>query len=276
MPFLTKSRFKLALECTAKLYYNDNKQYANKASEDSFLLELANGGFQVGALARCYYPGGVLVHTKDHQAAFEQTLQLLQQENITIFEAAFLYKNCFVRIDIVIKKGNSIQLIEVKAKSYSKLEDHFYNKKQPGIRSKWEPYLYDVSFQTWVTKQCLQNNEMGHLQVAPYLMLADKEATTTVEGLNQRFFVNDKTKEVELIPELTTPEALGNNVLIQIEVSKEVQHLLEQPIEGLSFVEFVTRCSDAVKNNMIVWSDVGLKCKKCGFVAALNMHWKEN
>jgi len=52
MHYLTKSRFKLALECTTKLYYNDNKQYANKAFEDNFLKELATGGFQVGALAQ--------------------------------------------------------------------------------------------------------------------------------------------------------------------------------------------------------------------------------
>ncbi len=92
MPYLTKSRFKLALECTTKLFYNDNKQYANRAFDDKFLEQLAQGGFQVGALAQCYHPGGVLVATRDHLAAFAQTLQLLQQENVIIFEAAFYTK----------------------------------------------------------------------------------------------------------------------------------------------------------------------------------------
>lgn len=117
MPYLTKSRFKIATECITQLYYHDDKRYANQSLEDNFLKELAKGGFQVGALAQCYHPGGVLVDTMEHQQAFEQTLELLKQENVTIFEAAFLYKNCFIRADILIKRGNEIELIEVKAKS---------------------------------------------------------------------------------------------------------------------------------------------------------------
>ena len=84
--YLTKYRFKIALECPTRLYYNDNKQYANRAFEDSFLKELATGGFQVGALAQCYYPGGVLIDTRDHQAAYLKTLSLLQQKDIIIFD----------------------------------------------------------------------------------------------------------------------------------------------------------------------------------------------
>ena len=275
MPYLTKSRFKLALECTAKLFYNDNKQYANKAFDDKFLEELARGGFQVGALAQCYHPGGVLIETKEHQLAFQQTMELLKEENVTIFEAALMYENCFIRADVLFKEGAEIHLVEVKAKSYAKSEDSFWNKIKPGINSKWEPYLYDVAFQTWVTRQSLQTAAMGHLQVTPYLMLADKETTTTVEGLNQRFFVDFETKNVETVPELCTPEALGKEVLIKVDVSKEVQYLLEQPIEGISFVDFVKKCSDAATSNQIILSDVGLKCKKCGFVATPEQIQKE-
>ena len=104
MPFLTKSRFKIALECPTQLYYNDNPQYANQSIEDNFLKELAKGGFQVGALARCYYPEGILIDTRNHEVAFSETLGLLQQENVIIFEAAFLYQNCFIRVDILVAK----------------------------------------------------------------------------------------------------------------------------------------------------------------------------
>ncbi len=56
--YITKSRFKLALQCPAKLYYEGKPEYANQNVEDTFLLSLAEGGFQVGELAKCYYPGG--------------------------------------------------------------------------------------------------------------------------------------------------------------------------------------------------------------------------
>ncbi len=48
---LTKSKFKLALECPTKLYYVDKPEYANQQTEDSFLKALAEGGYQVDALA---------------------------------------------------------------------------------------------------------------------------------------------------------------------------------------------------------------------------------
>ncbi len=265
--YLTKSRFKIALECPTRLYYNDNKEYANKALEDTFLLELANGGFQVGALARCYHPGGILIKTKEHEAAFSETLAFLEKENITIFEAALLYDNFFIRADILIKKGNIIELIEVKAKSYAPSKNKFYKKKHQGIDSKWEPYLYDIAFQTWVARQSLKSVRIKYLQVTPYLMLANKEANASVEGLNQRFFVDPDAKEAILNAELCTLQELGDEVLIKVNVDNEVGYLLKQEIDGLSFIEFLQKCSTAVKNNEIIWSDLGSKCKECGFVA---------
>ena len=47
--YLTKSRFKLACECETKLHYTKKGDYADQSIDDSFLLELAKGGYQVGA-----------------------------------------------------------------------------------------------------------------------------------------------------------------------------------------------------------------------------------
>ena len=51
--YLTKSRYKLGLECPTKLYYTGKSEYANQNIDDTFLLALADGGFQVGELAKC-------------------------------------------------------------------------------------------------------------------------------------------------------------------------------------------------------------------------------
>ena len=56
--YLTKSRFKLALECPTKLFYADKDEYANNKNDDEFLESLAEGGFQVGELAKYYYDNG--------------------------------------------------------------------------------------------------------------------------------------------------------------------------------------------------------------------------
>jgi hypothetical protein len=46
--YLSKSRFKVALECPRKLAYVGNKAYVNTKQHNDFLKSLAEGGFQVG------------------------------------------------------------------------------------------------------------------------------------------------------------------------------------------------------------------------------------
>ena len=95
---LTKSRFITALTCPTKLFYMADKNYANQSVEDTFLAALAEGGFQVGELAKQYFPDGVNIVTLDATKAVNQTSELLKNENVTIFEAAIKYENCFIRI----------------------------------------------------------------------------------------------------------------------------------------------------------------------------------
>jgi hypothetical protein len=45
----------IGAECPTKLFFNDNKEYANQKNNDKFLKMLADGGFQVGAFARAKY-----------------------------------------------------------------------------------------------------------------------------------------------------------------------------------------------------------------------------
>jgi SET domain-containing protein len=79
---LSKSRYKLALDCPNKLYYTKKKEYANKKLEDPFLEALAQGGFQVEELARLEYPDGILIENNDwdYDLLVEQTNKLLQRK----------------------------------------------------------------------------------------------------------------------------------------------------------------------------------------------------
>jgi hypothetical protein len=65
--YLTKSRFKLAVECPTKLFYTGKgKEYKDAMVEDDFLAMLAEGGYQVGELAKYRYPSGVQINEKEH------------------------------------------------------------------------------------------------------------------------------------------------------------------------------------------------------------------
>ena len=108
----------MSLECPRRLYYAyDKAVYANQDVDDEFLKSLAEGGFQVGEFAKLCFGIGAenTVKTLDPAEAVRQTKAHLELENISIAEAAFLKGNMFVRADIIEKKGDVINLIEVKA-----------------------------------------------------------------------------------------------------------------------------------------------------------------
>lgn len=180
--YLTKSRFKLALECPTKLYYTGKPEYLDTSLEDSFLAALAEGGHQVGALACVMYPGGIAVTGRSHAEQLAMTRDLLQQEDVTLYEAAFEAKGLFVRVDVLRKQGNRIELIEVKAKSYNPLKDGDFRGKGGALKSDILPYLQDIAFQRHVAGLA-----RPEFEYQCFLMLADSSRQTSVAGLNQRF-----------------------------------------------------------------------------------------
>jgi len=136
--YLTKTRFALAAECPTKLNYTGKPEYLDTTVDDTFLAALAEGGYQVGQLACLMHPGGVRVHELEHGRALARTTELLQANTITVFEAALTHGPYFVRVDILKKDGNRFDLIEVKAKSYSR-EDGELRGKRGDISAKFKP-----------------------------------------------------------------------------------------------------------------------------------------
>ena len=93
--YLTKSRFKLAVECPTKLFYTGKEnEYRNLKQEDTFLQALADGGFQVGKMATLLYPDGIEITGRSNTEAERETAALLStHENIVLFEPAIRYQN---------------------------------------------------------------------------------------------------------------------------------------------------------------------------------------
>jgi len=134
---LTKSRFKTALECPNKLFFTSKKEYANNKSDDPFMQALASGGFQVEELARLHYPNGIFINTENYEydKAVQLTKEALMHENVVIYEAAFQFNGLFIRTDIIVKTGNIIKLIEVKAKSFNPNEENNFIGARGGLVS---------------------------------------------------------------------------------------------------------------------------------------------
>ena len=270
--YLTKSRFKLALECPTKLYYegkacNGKKEYANQKLEDSFLQALADGGYQVGELAKQYYPEGHCVETLDYAEALKQTNELLQQEQVTIFEAALQFENLFVRVDILVKNKEHIELIEVKAKSFDPKESFVSKKGTPN--STWKSYLYDIAFQKYVASQALA----GKL-ISASLMLADKTACCPSDGLNQKFRLvrgDNGRKKVVVSQPLTTKE-ISERILVKANVDAICEKIYAESIsfgtEELGFSAYIKRLADSCASMEKIISSPTKTCKNCEYRAS--------
>lgn len=264
--YLTKSRFKLACECPAKLFYTGKKAYANQKLDDSFLLALAEGGFQVGDLAKCYFPEGHDITTLDYEKALEQTNKLLELENVTIYEAAIATDNLFIRVDVIVKSGNTLHLYEVKAKSFNPNDEEPFHNKNGTIKSAWKPYLYDVAFQKYVIRQALPQ-----YSVDAHLMLADKSATCPTEGLNQKFRIvkgKDGRKSVTISDTLTEAD-LTPPILCKVNVDDECEEIYSgndsNEEQALSFTEQIVLFADHYASDSKIETPVSTACAACEF-----------
>jgi len=246
-----------------------NKSFVDTSSEDTFLEALAEGGFQVGELAKLYFPEGLEVDSLDSELAFKTTRTLLENDNVTIFEAAILYENCFIRVDILQKTGDQINLYEVKAKSFNSLQQPSFLKKNGEPKAAWKDYLYDAAFQKWV---CLK--AFPHWNVTAHLMLADKAQKTNTSGLNQLFKIveNNGRKRVE-VNEPPSPSALSPKLLTAVNLNDVCENIYLSTDHGLgreeTFDQLVQRLSSACEDKDFISPTIETKCANCEFTASL-------
>jgi hypothetical protein len=168
---LTKSDFTATRQCDTQLYYR--KLGFPRVDKGPFMEMLAHGGFAVGKLAQIMHPGGFDLSAMGTDAAVQRTQELLARDEVVVYEAAVQHGHYLARIDVLVKQGNEIQLIEVKSAGYDPAE--------PKIDAK---YIEDVAFQTMIARQA-----WPHCHVEPFLMMTDKTSTATVEGMTAWFVI---------------------------------------------------------------------------------------
>lgn len=275
--YLTKSLFKLGLECPTKLYYSTNREYLTNKKEDSFLLSLAQGGFQVQSLAQLSFPKGILVegNLNDYEGLVQQTSELLKRDEIVLFEAAISYGNLFVRSDIINKKNNQIELIEVKAKSYDPQNENLFIGKKGKLVSGWKSYLFDVAFQKYVISLAFPS-----FQIRSYLKMADKTMTSQIDGLNQIFRISkDEKNRVKVSRKVRSIDEIGSSVLSKVEITSLVDEIINGKHKsdiGLSFKECLELFEiNHVKNLKINYPVSFKACKICEFKDLENKEKKD-
>lgn len=288
--YLTKSKFKLALECPTKLFYADQRGlYFDKNSDNDFLQSLADGGHQIGELAKYKYhhdPIGkeITVETLDYEEAIRITRQKLDAESRSVVaEAALLVHPYFIRVDILIRdqQSKTIEIVEVKSKSVSDdtVGSEFRNSSGK-YESKWLPYLYDVAFQAEVVRLAFPG-----YKVIPKLLLIDSSVACDVTGLHQMFpIITEKDPESGRsrarvkTPDDVTPASLGGlRFLREVDVSNVVSDLRQRPIDnfahipqaaGQSMLTFMQWAGQIQIDGQRIFHGVSKNCKSCQYRAA--------
>jgi hypothetical protein len=270
---LSKSDFQLASTCPKKLVYK-KLGYPTSNDTDEYMKMLAKGGYVVGMMATLMYPDGIEI-TGNTKEAIERTNEYLKQKDCVLFEAAIQSGEKLIRVDILEKIGNKINLIEVKAKSH----DTEGNKdEQEKLLIK---YIEDVAFQYLVMTEALPGFEIN-----PYLFMPDKSKRTNIDGLIGWFAVldsnDDNDKEVEELPAQQKPKFKKPDVVFKYETDNNRSNYIDLlKSDGLlqlrNVKEKVLQIQDVIKNrsnNFIRILNEGIQhsdytinktCKACEF-----------
>lgn len=282
--YFSKSVFKEALTCPSRLNYCNNDAYANQNISDEFLEALAEGGFQVGELAKIYYdvPAENDLSGQADDVA-RRTKELLSAENVTIAEAGFIFGRCFCRVDILRKSGDEIELIEVKAKSWGGDGECFLSSRKSrdlpagSVRTAIRDYVYDVAFQKYVVVNALKEMFPGRtFTVKAALMMADKSKTADVAGLNQYFKIEKKNNRIHIIKSEGADNLRKHRHILTPywEVDKICDDIIagntpeqESVLAGRKFVPFIDEMSKRYCEGRQVFEDIKLstKCFSCPY-----------
>jgi hypothetical protein len=269
--FLTKSLFKTAFECPAKLRYAKDPQYGNNKQDNEFLMSLAEGGFQVGEMAKVLVDGGVEVKQSLHAQAVTETNALLTQPTATIYEAALTHGDYFIRVDILKKAESIVDLIEVKSKSFDPTDEYFFKNRSGNFGGGSFEYLLDIAFQTYVAKLALPD-----CQIRSFLMLPNKSKAATINGLNQLFpivSIDSKHRRIvcEPLPGLTK-DKLGEPLLELIDVTEYVNEMLQivHDIPGMAgnVGTLAKQLAEVLHNPWAFAAPIQSHCKSCEFRVA--------
>jgi hypothetical protein len=137
---LSKTSFLKSVQCQ-KAFFLYKNHYNLKDPISAEKQSVFNRGHKVGTLAQSLFPGGVDVsptHVFKYAEAVAKTKELIESGQEVIYEAAFIFDNTLVALDILVKCDDKWYAYEVK--SSLKIT---------------QAYVMDAALQYYIIKNCL-------------------------------------------------------------------------------------------------------------------------
>lgn len=261
---LSKTDYKIARNCHTKLYYRMLKYPSNK-DDDEYMELLAQGGYMIGAIAGLLFAEAIPVYEPNHEQAVQITKEYLQKDNVTLLEAAFESNGKFARPDILIKTGDHLTLIEVKAKSIDSSEPIPFRNKKGSIVPSWQPYLEDLTFQALILRELFPASTL-----TCELMMPDKSRTTLIDNLHSLFELDQVAEDESGYPRARftftgdVEQLRQNHFLTRLNADLEVAELIPEVL--LAAEVFLQSMNPLTKISI----PISFACKDCEYRVALD------
>ena len=156
---LSKTSFLKSVQCT-KAFFLYKNHYNLKDPLPKEKQAVFNRGHEVGLLAQSLFPGGIDVsptHISKFTDAVQKTKELIAQGQKVIYEAAFVFDDVLVALDILVNKNDKWYAYEVK--SSLKIS---------------AAYVMDAALQHYVISNCLPLEDFYLVTMNSHYVLQDE------------------------------------------------------------------------------------------------------
>lgn len=256
--YFTKHLFGAGIECPTKLYYYSQAYPQNKQSIP-FIKHAVFNKRLLKALTRSVYPGGIFIEEGSVTEAASKTKQLLNQNEVVLFNGIFEHRQMMARLPIIYRQDNQLILYHIQTKAFDSRK-HRLADKEGHIYSKWRSYLIDFAYQIYLVKQAYPDEG-----ITPFLVLPKK---------NGQAFTDNLPSLLEPFDDHDAPLFVAKSnqeLLAKLDVSDLIlkvmydQSFAEKYLPQDAFEDSVNYLRGLYLNESKEKTDVGLKCKDCEF-----------
>ena len=261
---LSKSLFKLGLECPVRLQHALTKPpLPRRSHDDEYMRLLAEGGYMFEKLVRVYHPGEDLyVPGEGPTEASARTLARIRAGDGMLHEATFAHGNLMARSDMVRVSGSTLELIEIKSASTETKSDGTTDASIL-LKADWEPYVVDLAFQVHVASLALRAAGIEKT-IRAWFYVPNIAGTAGSEEVRGLFSITQtgpgKRPEVTYRGKAKPGDA--TTLIAMLDASEAVARCYPQE-EAIA--EAAERLSGHIKASQWPKPVLGLKCKDCEF-----------
>ena len=263
-PALSKSLFKLGLECPLRIKHSLAKPaLPRRSGGDEYMRMLAEGGYMFEKLVRVYHPGeDMYVPKEPHAAACARTISRIKAGDGLLHEATFAHDGLMARSDMVRIRGPIIDIIEIKSRSVEAGPDGAADNACL-LKADWEPYVVDLAYQVHVAGLALKAAGLQKTLRA-WFYVPNKAGSASPEETRGLFTITQDAsgRRPEVVYKGMAGPGHQTSLIAILDASEAVSaaHPQEDTVP-----EAVNQLSRTIQMGAWPSPELGLKCASCDF-----------